>query len=551
MPKKLLTIGSLVVAFSLIAAVVIKAQNIPAQDVINDFEKAPAIQKTVEGLVEGSEAKPNVANTSVNVMQGAMGGVFLDSVVGTFDPDTKTFGQSSALTVTKYIADIYAHPAANTQSYIADLMNSAGIATPAYAQGLGFSSLNPILNVWKTFRNLAYLFFVIVFLVIGFMIMFRSNIGGKTAITIQQAIPSVIIALLTVTFSYAIAGLLIDAMYLFMFLLLAIFKGGNTELMRQSFITLGFGLIGRGAGDAVTAVSSFINDSLGGGIIANVAGIIGGLTAGIIVAIAILVGVFRLFIELLKTYIEIIITIAMAPIALMMGAIPGNDAFATWVKSLIGNLIAFPTVLVLLLIFDEIHLSASANAQFGAGFLPPFLLGVGTSGSILFMIGLAMILALPEAITQAKKAFGAQQGGVFGVILQAGFKNFAKTADVAVPVAGGAIGGGVGAYQGLRAFNRNLKPGEKRSLRGMYRAAVHGYEGKDTEGNVKTYGGAVPRGASGLKFGQRIRRSVDNLAEGRFFDANNLYEQLEAIRKGQESGKAHTSKPSSTPPGSG
>lgn len=547
MPKKFLTIGSLLVAFSLIAAVVVRAQqNIPAQQVIDNFENTPAIQKTVTGQIEAeTNNSPNAYNTG-RILTEALGGTFVvDALAGTYDPNTNSFGQASALTMTKFIADLYAHPAADTQTYIADLMNSAGIATPAYAQGLGFSSLNPILNVWKTFRNLAYLFFVIVFLFIGFAIMFRANIGGKTAITAQQAIPSIIMALLTVTFSYAIAGLLIDGMYLFMFLLIALFKGGDTTLMNQSFIGLGFGLVGRGAESAVTAVSTFITDSITIPVVDYIAGIIGGLTAGIIVAIAILVGVFRLFIELLKTYINIVITIAMAPIALMMGAIPGNNAFSVWVKSLIGNLIAFPTVLVLLLIFDEIYTSASASPQFGTGFLPPFLLGSGTSGSVLFMIGLALILAMPEAITQAKKAFGATEGGVFGVILQAGFKN-ARQAELALPFGGALAGGALGAARGLNAYRRQTEPGQ-RSWRSALSSVTRGYKGVDKEGREKIIGGAVPMATAGAKTGQRYRRTIDDIVDGRFMDANNLYEQLEAIRKAQAENKPHHEQGSTTP----
>ena len=38
-------------------------------------------------------------------------------------------------------------------------MESAHIIPKAQAQGLGFASLDPILEGWKQFRNVAYLFF--------------------------------------------------------------------------------------------------------------------------------------------------------------------------------------------------------------------------------------------------------------------------------------------------------------------------------------------------------------------------------------------------------
>ena len=110
------------------------------------------------------------------------------------------------------IGQMYASPPASTATYVADVMNSAHIATPAYAQGLGFAALDPILALWKTFRNIAYLFFVIIFIVIGFMIMFRNKVNGAD-ITAQQAIPSIIVSLIFVTFSYGWGYLQVDIFF--------------------------------------------------------------------------------------------------------------------------------------------------------------------------------------------------------------------------------------------------------------------------------------------------------------------------------------------------
>ena len=115
-------------------------------------------------------------------------------------------------TLGDYIAYMYSTPPASTEVFIADLLDSANIVEPAYAQGLGFASLTPILGAWKIFRNVSYFFFIIAFLAIGFMIMFRQKIGGQTVVTAQQALPRIIISLLAVTFSFAIAGFLIDIM---------------------------------------------------------------------------------------------------------------------------------------------------------------------------------------------------------------------------------------------------------------------------------------------------------------------------------------------------
>lgn len=331
--------------------------------------------------------------------------------------------------ISQQVASMYRYPVADTQTYVADVLNTAGvgIVQPAYAQGLGFSSLSPILEAWKSFRDLAYTFFVIVFIVIGFMIMTRKKISGQAVVTAQQAIPKIIVALLTVTFSYAIAGLLIDAMYLLMYLLLGLFGhlGGSGEetFLSLSFFQFGAMMVSSGFNSAYDGVSDFIQQQLGnqqgGGlldVLASSGEFLGGLTVGVIVAIAILFAVFALFFELLKTYISIIISIVLSPLILMMGALPGRNTFGTWIQGLIGNLMAFPTVLLLLLLFDRItcgitHCSTGIEPQSG-GFSPPYLFGVTGSRYISFVLGLGMLLIMKEMVVQSKKAFGAK-GGVF------------------------------------------------------------------------------------------------------------------------------------------
>lgn len=65
-------------------------------------------------------------------------------------------------------------------------------------------------KLWGQSRNIAYLFFVIAMITIGFMIMFRNKIGGQMMVTVGNSIPQLIICLVLVTFSFAIAGIMLD-----------------------------------------------------------------------------------------------------------------------------------------------------------------------------------------------------------------------------------------------------------------------------------------------------------------------------------------------------
>lgn len=115
-------------------------------------------------------------------------------------------------------------PISSTQ-YGQYLASHFGGVDRAYAQanGLGFDRLSPLIGVWARFRDIAYLLFVLAFTIIGFAIILRVKIDARTVMTIQNQIPKIIIALVLVTFSYAIAGFLIDLMYTSMYVIILTF----------------------------------------------------------------------------------------------------------------------------------------------------------------------------------------------------------------------------------------------------------------------------------------------------------------------------------------
>lgn len=349
-----------------------------------------------------------------------------------------------------FIGAMYANPAANTHTYVADLLEGANIATPARAQGLGYGSLNPILEIWKMMRNVAYLFYVIMFIVIGILIMLRKRVG-QAAITAQQAIPSAIVSLIFVTFSYAIAGFLIDIMYLSMFLIIGLFQtqfDSNPDIINYNIIELMATFIDTGsiAGFDIgyNVVESIITSVVGGSnFLSGAAGWIGGITIGLVIAIAVLIGMFKLFFELLRSYATIVLSVVVGPLQLMLGAIPGNDTVTPWIKNLIANLAAFPTVLVVAAMF-YVFTSDVMQARTDGGFMPPYLIGRGASGAIATLMGLAILLAMPEIVKEVKKKLGATEG--FGKVIADAAMDRSKAAWK-----GDGVPGGLGARRLLGA----------------------------------------------------------------------------------------------------
>ncbi|MDQ3008373.1 MAG: hypothetical protein M3Q81_02140 [bacterium] len=423
----------------------------------------PQVQKRNEGITAAQEGNTNLDYTSSKIFEGILTemGCKLEpksiNCLDDVDADGATMETSSAGgaygSLVGFIGTMYDTPPASAQTYVADVMQDLriGVAQPAYAQGLGFSALNPILSVWKIMRNLAYFFFILLFVIIGFMIMFRQKISSQAVVTAQQAIPSIIIALLAVTFSYAIAGLMIDAMYLVMFLLAGLF--GKVDLIDGNVFQIAGRLIQMNvAGDAGNRIGIFIDQAMGGGVVGALGKVFTTISAAVIILLVIVFNTFKLFFNLLKVYIEIILSIAFAPVILMTGAIPGKSALGGWIKNLVGNLAVFPAILLVLIIFDVIRESSSAVT---GGFQPPYLAGFTDADTIPFLAGLALILALPNLVDEVKKAFGVSQGGMFGSLIQAGIDNTKPYRGIGNGIAAGALIGApalaaLGGYFGSR-----------------------------------------------------------------------------------------------------
>lgn len=441
----------------------------PAQAGVFDWLKGIFTSSSTEKSVNSFGSKnadkekfdaESISNTltNINLHTIGMAAVPDDGSMSTTERKAleKQLGYGVLGDINKGIVALYTPPA-STRTYVADVMKSARIIPEAQAQGLGFSALDPILETWKSFRNLAYLFFVVIFLIIGFMIMFRTKVG-QAAITAQQAIPSVIIAMLAVTFSYAIAGFMIDIMYVVMYVLAGYFTEGPEIITRNLFGLIG--LMFKGTGGATqNAIEQFMEDALNIGLVGEAVAWLSSLMGTVIIGIAILFATFKVFFELVKTYVSVLIQIIFSPIILMLGAFPGQNTFGKWIKNLAGNLILWPVVLLCVLVQRMLtapirSMQGTGNAldsAFGGGFMPPFLVGQGQGSIIPVILGIGILLVIPEIMQQVKKSMGVEDG-VFGQLAGDALKRVKEASGPGKFVTGlgasaglsaaGALGGG-------------------------------------------------------------------------------------------------------------
>ncbi|OGG01632.1 hypothetical protein A2Z33_07645 [Candidatus Gottesmanbacteria bacterium RBG_16_52_11] len=364
----------------------------------------------------------------------------------------KTDNQSLAAGMeTMYIA-IYGNPPADLALWMRDTGESLGILPrSAYAQspGVGFSGLAALLPLWKVFRNIAYLMLAFVMIVIGFMVMLRKKIDAKTVVTVQNAIPRVIVALILVTFSYAIIGFLIDAMYLVMVLTLNIISSAgesiNPEIFNKSsalgYVTGNFMDVAGGfisgvidslddvamllAGSAWKEAAATVGIAIGsiftiikGNVIEGAKGVllVSALLAGII-ALTVLIALARILVMLISAYIQLIIAVLFGPLQLMTSALPGSHAFENWIKNVISNLLVFPITAALIMIGQILVNTEMAGDQRLWG--PPLLAPSGAKG-MAGIIGIGLLFAIPSVVASVKQAFKAEPaiqagpGQIFG-----------------------------------------------------------------------------------------------------------------------------------------
>jgi len=364
-------------------------------------------------------------------------------------------------------------PPVHTSDYIAYISRDFGITKHAYAatpcdlntKGLGFCGLSPLMNLWSAFRNIVYLIFIIVFVIIGLAIMLRVKIDPRTVMTIQNQIPKLIIGILLVTFSFAIAGFLIDIMYISIYLITSVLASADAKITNDVISSIAQatnpfdsanaiagttglgGIIGSSSDSVSNIIGGAFNNPMGrglfgligtiigavvGGNIAESIPIIGGLVGGIvggivgavfatsiagfiakviallIIAIAVLWSLFKLWFILLEAYIMILVHTVFAPFWIVTGLLPGlqSAGFGAWLREILANLAVFPTTIIILLL-GRIFIDSFGTTNTPGQFVPPLMGSIGNTNAIGALIGIGIIFLLPNAATITKAAFKA------------------------------------------------------------------------------------------------------------------------------------------------
>ena len=318
--------------------------------------------------------------------------------------------------------------------YLAYEGQRLNLIKPAYAaSGEGWNWLNPVLPIWTISRNISYLFFVVIFVTVGFMIMFRSKLNPQTVINIQLALPRIIIALIMVTFSYAISGLIVDVVFLGHGLIQNVFTKPGGDLCgsgKEHFvIDLTSGVrweencatnlftpsawplhIMSNYGRTSTGAEGIISQMLDG--IKNILGVGGGGMGFVglfklILAFSVVGATFKIFFSLLTKYVMIIMLVITMPFSFLGSALSAQSSPIRPLKALLANTISFPVVSLLLAF--AYYFSAPVGAT---GNLPPFYISEFTgdlAGDVSRgLVAIGILMAIPTILASIDKMFEAQ-----------------------------------------------------------------------------------------------------------------------------------------------
>lgn len=374
--------------------------------------------------------------------------------------------------ITTLVASLYNPPASSVQ-YLAHIGENLGLIKPVYAQvpGSGAGVVAPILKLWQAIRNFTYLIFIVIFLITGFMIMLRQKINPQTVITIQNALPGLVVGLILVTFSYFIASLIIDLAFVGIPLIAHIFSqtgldnafGSASDIQNiaresnllqmfwttlerigspETFSDLFSGISNTASLNSPAYLAYGLITGIIGAIIGTLVfpglGTLGGIALGgglggalgplivtgvvsiiipLVLVIALTIQMFRLFLGLIGAYIQLLISTLTGPLIILASSLPGRGGgINDWIKNLLANALIFPAVIAGFLFAGMILALRPEDWQS----TPPLFGGLSTE-LVRVILAYGVLLSLPAIPDTVRGAFGIKQQGGLGQAALAGF----------------------------------------------------------------------------------------------------------------------------------
>ncbi len=348
-------------------------------------------------------------------------------------------------------------------------VNAQSTSEPSlYYRGTGFSLLKPIQAFWGWSVNIVYGLLIFLIIGIAFGIMFRSSLSGSVAVTLQNSIPNIAMAMILIPLSYAITGLFIDGItvgvnVVHQFVIGPGSPGAGVYENRNEDYPLNAGFdpqqydrglhaddirvnwLNASAGLGVTEEISSAGQAVS--IIFGINGAISDLfEAGVnflapfinfVIGVVMLFTGFRIFWLLFQKFIVFVIGPLFAPFVFATIAIPGNGtkslmAYLKYMASGTLYYVVAYAMTLLAFVFSSSYFQNQLASIGTTSFIPP-LLGIdflfestaggqipgGLPALYMGLIALGIYLMIPGTLKKIDKALGADKGfPVLGEIFQ-------------------------------------------------------------------------------------------------------------------------------------
>lgn len=295
-------------------------------------------------------------------------------------------------------------PTVNVAGHLAqEWIPGYDLSNSTYAADSGYQYLVEIniSDLWETVRTIAYVIFVVILIIAGFMIMFRHKIGGQMAVTIFNSLPNVVLGLIMATFSFALVGIMIDIGAILVTVVASVLKPSGQHLtsVNQPFALYDV-FLGKNTSIFAEAMANSVkgfdvSDWMGFALALLAIFGTGGLLAiliGIVVAVIIGYASIKVYITLLKAYLGILLDTIASPVIWALASLPGYQNFGwEWLKRVAKNILTFPMVFFFVNLGVYV-LSTNVSIGFPAGLTGGDVSANGTGDSL---VGLAIKFCLP------------------------------------------------------------------------------------------------------------------------------------------------------------
>jgi hypothetical protein len=282
-------------------------------------------------------------------------------------------------------------PPVNLAYFWADTVKNVPFVGKAYAadtmQSYGNPILEGVIDLWKFTRNISLSVMAIVMLVTGIMIVMRRNISSQVAVSVQYALPRIVIGFVLIIFSYPIGAFITQlAWVLFMSApIIVLVQVSNNSV----------------TGFALLMVSIMFN------ILSNPVGF---MSIGILI-ICLIVAFVQFLIFIIKAfmiYIKMIFSVVTAPVEFALGSIPGSEAkIMDWFKRMAKytiTLFLMNAVAAVVLWMGVQFGSAFNEATYGLGsFVEAMIPG------LMLVYGLSLAIGMEKRVDEF--IFGPAKGG--------------------------------------------------------------------------------------------------------------------------------------------